>query len=108
MTREQKIEVINTMTDKLYDENMIVVYMDSAEAIIMQKAYPFGNAPAVMPMQYDRTHIDVAVYLLNKRGAEGETTHTENGVSRTYESSDVPQSMLRGIIPRARTFGGGV
>ncbi len=108
MTREQKIDVISTMTDNLYSDEMIAAYLDSAEAVVMQKAYPFGDAPFAMPTQYDRTHIDVAVYLLNKRGAEGETMHNENGVSRTYESSDVPPSMLRGIIPHARTFGGGV
>lgn len=107
MTREQKVDVIRVMTNNLYDESMIIAYMDSAEAIIMQKAFPFGDAPFEMPMQYDRIHIDVAVYLLNKRGAEGETAHNENGINRTYETASVPDSMLKGIVPRARVFGGG-
>ena len=45
-----------------------------------------------------------AVYLLNKRGAEGETAHSENGISRSYESADIPESMLSGIIPFAGVF----
>ena len=34
--------------------------------------------------------IEIAVYLYNKQGAEGQTAHSENGISRTYESADVP------------------
>lgn len=37
--------------------------------------------------------------MLNKRGAEGQTSHTENGVTRQYESADVPSSMLKAITP---------
>ena len=48
--------------------------------------------------------IEIAVYLYNKQGAEGQTAHSENGISRTYESADVPESMLRGIAP----FVGGI
>lgn len=107
MTREQKKDVISTMTNSLYTDDMVIAYMDSAEAIIMQRAFPYGDAPDALPTQYDFTHIDVTVYLLNKRGAEGETAHNENGINRTYEAASVPDSMLRNIIPRARVFSGG-
>ena len=42
--------------------------------------------------------------MLNKRGAEGEVSHTENGISRTYEKADIPTSMLRTIVPHCGTF----
>lgn len=32
--------------------------------------------------------LDVARYDYNQRGAEGELSHTENGISRMYESRD--------------------
>ena len=47
------------------------------------------------------TQVEVAAYLLNKRGAEGETAHSENGISRSYEDGDVPSSLLRDIVPYA-------
>ena len=50
------------------------------------------------------TQVEIAVYLMNKRGAEGESAHSENGVSRTYENGDVPASMLRGIVPMVGVF----
>lgn len=110
MTIDQKTAMVMRMTDNAYDESMVAAYLESAEGVIMQRAYPFGNAPedGNVPMQYERTQIDVAVYLLNKRGAEGETVHNENGVNRSYESAGVPESMLRNIMPHARVFGGGV
>ena len=44
---------------------------------------------------------DIDVALLNKRGAEGETAHSENGVSRSYEDGDIPPTLLRRILPMA-------
>jgi hypothetical protein len=39
--------------------------------------------------------------MFNKRGAEGETSHSENGVSRTYSSASVSEELLREITPKA-------
>ena len=35
------------------------------------------------------------------RGAEGEKSHSENGISRTYENAELPDSLLREITPIA-------
>ena len=45
--------------------------------------------------------VEIATYLLNKRGGEGELSHSENGISRSYENGDVPESMMRQIVPMA-------
>ena len=37
-------------------------------------------------------------------GSEGQTSHTENGITRQYESADVPASMLKTITPHVGTF----
>ena len=37
--------------------------------------------------------------MLNKRGAEGQLQHTENGIQRQYENADVPASMLKPVTP---------
>lgn len=47
------------------------------------------------------TQVEIAAYMLNKRGAEGETAHSENGVSRSYEDGDIPATLLRRITPMA-------
>ena len=43
--------------------------------------------------------IQTANDMLNKRGAEGQTSHSENGISRSYENADIPSSMLKVVTP---------
>lgn len=45
--------------------------------------------------------IDVAMFDYNQIGIEGETSHSENGISRTYRSRN---SLFRGICPLAAIF----
>lgn len=71
-----------------------------------RKAYPFDPTMVEVPDQYAHVQVEIAVYLLNKRGAEGQTSHSENGISRSYEDGDVPPTLLRDIIPCAAVMGG--
>lgn len=59
-----------------------------------------------MPERYEYVQVEIAVYLINKRGAEGETAHSENGISRTYDNADIPSALLRDVVPFASTLGG--
>jgi hypothetical protein len=43
----------------------------------------------------------MCVSLFNKQGAEGQTSHSENGITRQYEEGDIPHSQLKQIIPMA-------
>lgn len=49
--------------------------------------------------QFESVAVDLSVYDYNKMGAEGESTHNENG---TYRSYDTRQSVLRQILPVTR------
>lgn len=105
MTDEEKRNMISVMSDET-DQTVLSAYLNLAKQIIFEKAFPFGNFPEEMPAQYDGLHVEIAVYLLNKRGAEGESVHLENGVSRHWEDGSVPPSLLRRIIPFAGVVGG--
>ena len=66
-----------------------------------RRAYPFDPSIMEVPEQYSYLQVEIATYLLNKRGGEGELSHSENGISRSYENGDVPESMMRQIVPMA-------
>jgi hypothetical protein len=52
---------------------------------------------------YEDKIVPLAVTGFLKAGAEGETQHTENGISRQYGSGDkYPKDMLSDIIPLAK------
>lgn len=100
MLETEKIEIVKSMTGETSD-GVVSAYLNIAGNKICRKAYPFDPTVTEVPEQYSLLQVEIAVYLLNKRGAEGQTGHTENGISRSYESGDVPESMLRQVVPMA-------
>jgi len=86
------------ISDTSQDE-IISVYLDISAAKILCRAFPYLKNNAKVPTRYEPLQCEIAAYLFNKRGAEGETAHSENGVSRSYESADVPESMLKAVVP---------
>lgn len=44
--------------------------------------------------------LSAAVVIYNMRGIEGQTSHSENGVARSYESCAGMKTILEGIVPR--------
>ena len=105
MTEPEKISMVKAMTGEA-DEATVLAYLNVAGGKICRKAHPFAETEMNVPPKYEYTQVEIAVYLLNKRGAEGQTAHSENGISRSYEDGDVPPSLLREIVPCASLIGG--
>ena len=52
------------------------------------------------PLKYEDLIIPLCVSAFAKVGAEGQTSHSENGVSRNYTSGgDYPKDLLEEIVP---------
>lgn len=100
MLDAEKIALVKAMSGES-DESTVSAYLAMAGSKICRRAYPFDPTAAEVPEQYSYLQAEIAVYLLNKRGAEGESAHSENGISRSYEGGDVPESMMRQIVPMA-------
>lgn len=98
MSDTEKLEMLKRMTGET-DENILLTYLGQAGEKIILKAYPFRTDEKDVPAKYAHKQVEIACYLLNKRGAEGETAHDENGIKRTYGGADVPESMLKDVIP---------
>lgn len=82
------------------DESLINAYLDIAAQKILARAYPFDDSVTEVPLKYRLLQCEIAAYLINKRGAEGQTGHSENGISRSYENADVPESLMSVITPQ--------
>ena len=87
-----------------WSDDVLLTYLTIAGRKIINRAYPFDPDVDIVPKRYGILQCEIACYLLNKRGAEGETSHSENGISRTYGSADVPESMLSDIVPYCETI----
>lgn len=100
MDDTEKLTMLQSMTGET-DENVLSTYLTLAKGVVISKAYPYGTGEEEIPAPYHTVQVEIAAYMLNKRGAEGETAHSENGVSRSYEDGDIPPSLLRRITPMA-------
>ena len=53
--------------------------------------------------KYEYLIIPMCISSLSKIGAEGQTSHSENGVLRNYDSGgDYPKALIQQIIPLAK------
>ena len=91
-----KIRITEDVTDIELED-----ILESAKAVILSRRFPFGEQPTEIEDRYKDLQVRIAVEMFNKRGAEGETAHSENGVSRTYSSASVSEELLREITPKA-------
>lgn len=81
------------------EDDLLGYYLTIAGQKILDRLYPFDNTQTEIPTRYTTKQVEIAQYLYLKRGAEGQTVHNENGINRTYESSDIPESLMKWIIP---------
>lgn len=82
--------------DDIYDE-----ISNAFEAINSRRH--FNPTPLILiEDKYKNLAYQLCIASMVKEGAEGETSHSENGISRGYDSSDYPESMLSRIVPLAR------
>jgi hypothetical protein len=100
MTDTDKLTMLESMTGET-DSTVLATYLTLAKGVVISKAYPYGTGTEEVPAPYHTTQVEIAAYMLNKRGAEGETAHSENGVSRSYEDGAIPATLLRRITPMA-------
>lgn len=101
MTNEQKIERLTVLISPDTASNELLLHLlEQSEGIILNRRYPFGapEGATLSPFQ-EQIQLRVAVELFSKMGAEGQMSHQENGVMRTWEAGDVSPSLLRQIIP---------
>lgn len=110
MTREEMIAQVSEMAEES-DSVAVGYYLDNAAEVILNTMYPFnedwetetGELPTI-PVRYENLQMRIAVIFLNKRGADGESMHIENGINRHYSTTDVPADLRRQIVPKAVAF----
>ena len=97
MTQLERLKI--RITEKVSDGELEDI-LESAKAVILSRRFPFGEQPEEIENKYKDLQIRIAVEMFNKRGAEGETSHSENGVSRSYASANVSEDLLKEITPK--------
>lgn len=99
-TEDEKVTMLRVMLNDFESPvSLLNAYLLIAAKKIIARAYPYDTSKTEVPERYELLQAEIAAYLINKRGAEGQTAHTENGITRMYENADVPASMMKQIVP---------
>ena len=82
----------DTDTDEVLDN-----VLADAEALVLNRMYPFGYPDGtIVPSRYERIQIQLAAELYSRRGAEGQTGHSENGITRNWPATS---ALLQHVLP---------
>lgn len=81
------------------DDDVLEDCIETAKAAIMNRRFPYGEWPDEVETRYQDLQFRIAMDLYNKIGAEGELSHSENGISRQFESSWVSEQLLSEVTP---------
>lgn len=100
MDTAEKITLVRAMAKgaETLDDNEVTYYLEMAKSAVLNRLYPFHDKDEI-PARYDFTQVRIAVYNINKRGAEGETKHIEVGTERDFASADIPADLLSELVP---------
>lgn len=106
MTNEEKLVILKKMLDETdtISDDVANAYLLAAKQAVINITFPYGNGSEEMPEKYDYEQIEIAVYMINKRGAEGELIHIEGGTDRRFETADIPVSLRSRITAHTGGF----
>lgn len=104
MTDEEKAALVRTLLGEDPGDAVVEGYLGVARDLILEARNPFSADPTAenWEARYDRLQCEVAVELVARRGAEGQTAHKENGVDRTWADAGVSSALIGRVVPRAR------
>lgn len=90
-------EILNDVITYLGDEvseadnPVLLILINRAIRKVCAKRYPFGyteQEKEAAVARYREAILSAAVYYWAKQGADGENSHSENGISRSYQNED--------------------
>lgn len=107
------------------DDDELNDIIETAKNAILSRRFPYGDWPTKAvpvvdeegnqvydeddnPVMTEETYVEpryqdlqfrIAMDIFNKKGAEGEMSHSANGISRTYNGAWVSEQLLQEIVP---------
>ena len=100
MTDAEKIAYVKATSDET-DDSVISAFLTRAKYAVLNRLYTAWHEfpeGAEVPARYELAQCELAVRYIDRQGGEGQTGHSENGISRTWDSPD-DADILRGITP---------
>lgn len=94
---EKMLAMRDGIAPDVAEDNVLKSELLAAESMILNKMYPFGYEESMeVPPRYEQLQIKLAIELYTQRGAEGQVSMSENGITRTWTTES---RLLSQIVP---------
>lgn len=108
MTEAEKITMVKGLlgNDATATDEVLTVYLRIACAKMLERLWPYDTTKTEsdIPERYDVTQCELAARLFLRKGGEGELSHEENGINRSFASVD-DDDILKRLTPYAKVGG---
>lgn len=104
---DNKLIVAQLLTDNdpKATDTLMNAFLDKAKAVVLRRLDPLKVMNLLdVPEEYEMLQCELAARYFFRMGGEGELAHNENGVNRTYHTTN-DEELLREIIPYAKVVG---
>jgi len=103
MDLNEKLDSVKLLCgDEAPSNEVILVYLQEAETELQAK-YCHWDDTKTLPNMYEPLIVKLAMRKIARMGGEGETSHSENGISRQWGSAD-DKDILSLITPLGRVL----
>ncbi len=108
MTDAEKISMVKALVESDPDatDEVVAVYLHLACSAMIERLFPYDSEKSAedLPERYDTIQCELAARYFLRRGGQGEMSHEENGINRSYASVD-DDDILKRLTPYAKVGG---
>lgn len=107
MTDSEKIAYVQALTNNnpKATDTLVSAFLTKAKAVVLRRLDPMNVAGLTdVPDIYEVLQCELATRYFFRMGGEAEMSHAEDGVNRSYHSTN-DEELLREIIPFAKVVG---
>lgn len=98
---KRKVKIRDLESD--FTENDYIDEIIDAISAVNERRNFVITSEKIFDEKYSSLIVQLALFSMAKMGAEGETSHSENGISRGYSgASSYPESLLSEVKPLAK------
>ena len=106
MSDTEKVARVKSLVgnDASATNEIVSALLAQAADAILEVMYPLSDgSDAAVPAKYSSLQCELAARYFARMGANGEVTHNENGINRSWGSPD-DADLLRKVTPKAKTY----
>jgi hypothetical protein len=88
----------------IQDNPVLLILINRAIRKVCSKRYPYGYTDVEKEMavsKYRDVVFDAVIFYWAKQGSEGQSSHSENGISRGYQSED---DLYFDVVPMVKSL----